>query len=140
MFIVPLITCFVLKPNPPEQQQNILKDPVHANDTNRRIEIPAAKPQPMEIAEMSEPGRCMGEHKSPIDSSGIGHQWMIPQRLQNVTVKQADTCPGAAASGTVEAEILIQHTGRQGNMWQEYIVKQYPCHKAYSQENTSQIK
>ncbi len=65
---------------------------------------------------------------------------MIPQGPQDVAVEQADKRPGAAASRTVEAEECVQDTGRQGNMWQEYIVKQYPCHKAHYQENTSQMK
>jgi len=65
---------------------------------------------------------------------------MIPQGPQNAAVEQADKRPGTAASGAVETKVFVHHTGRHGNMWQEYDVKQSPCHNAHSQENASQIE
>lgn len=96
--------------------------------------------QAAEIAEMCEPGRGMGEHERPIEHGGIEYQWMVPERKQDMTVQKADQRAGASASGTVKAEKCVHDTGRQGNMWQEHIVKQCPCHNGPTQENTSQIK
>ena len=94
----------------------------------------------MKIAETGEPGCSVGEHKCSVEQGGVGYQRVIPQGLQNMAVKQADKGPCAAAAGAVKTEVFVQHAGGQGKMWQEYIIKQYPCHKAYSQENASQAK
>ena len=94
----------------------------------------------MEIAEAGETCQCLSEHKGSKEQGTVEYQGMIPQRLQKMPVQQADKCPCAAASGTVEPKVGIEHTGRQGKLWQEHIVKQCPCHKTYPQENTSQIK
>ncbi len=98
------------------------------------------EPQTVEIVEMSETGRRLGEHESSEEQGGVGYQRVVPQGSKKVALKQADKGSCTAAAGAVEAEVLIQHTGRQGKIWQEYIIKQYSCHRAYPQENASQVK
>ena len=102
--------------------------------------MPVVETHSVKISKVSEPGKGMRQHKTAIESGAVQHQRMVPQRLYKVTVEQADKCSGTPASGTVESEKTVCYTGGNGNMWQEHIIKQYPCHKAYSQENASQTE
>ena len=94
----------------------------------------------MKIAEPREPGCGLGEHKYPIKHGGIEYQRMIPERKQDMAVQKADQCPGAPTSGTGEAEKCVHDTGGQGNVWQEHVVKQCPCHNSRTEKNASQIE
>lgn len=94
----------------------------------------------VKIAETGKTRQCLGDHKGSKEQSAVEYQRVIPQRLQEMPMKQTDKCPCSTASGAVEAEIGVEHTGRQGKMWQEHIVKQCPCHKTHSQKDTTQIK